>query len=224
MQVITAKSDIGQAPPAATGARAPDHDHWTWLAKDAAFPTGWQGKAIVDLGCGSGYLCQQWVSGGARHVVGVDLLSPDVRPEGWHFQTLNLDASNWPAQLARSPSTGGAQPQQFDLVCAFDLLEHLDSPVQFLSQCRSLLSPGGQLVLSTPNTTSWERILRPERWSGATDPQHKILFNRYSLDFLLRRVGFQPKVLRAPVRRLEAMGIPCPQVGAQIFCVARVAG
>jgi hypothetical protein len=83
-----------------------------------------------------------------------------------------------------------------------------------------LLRPGGQLVVTTPNTNSWERLLRPTAWSGAQDPQHRILFNRYSLAFLLRRVGFKPLVVRAPLRKLAFLGPLAPEVGAQIFAVA----
>jgi hypothetical protein len=92
--------------------------------------------------------------------------------------------------------------------------------VRFLSGCRDLLKPGGRLILTTPNTASWERILKGDRWSGATDPQHRILFSRYSLGFLLQRVGLIPVQLRAPVRRLSSVGLLAPQIGAQIFCVA----
>ena len=199
------------------GARAPDHDHISWLAEysivDAA---GWKGKALLDLGCGSGYLCAEAARQGARHVVGIDLKNPDVAAQSWHFCSVDLESDAWAAAVPRA-STGG---DRFDFICAFDIIEHLSSPVRFINQCRELLTPGGRLVLTTPNTASWERILKGEAWSGATDPQHKILFTRYSLGFLLRRSGFEPLVLRAPVRKLAKLGVPCPQVGAQIFCVA----
>ena len=202
-----------------SGARAPDRDHLRWLEEHLPKENrGWKGKAVLDLGCGSGFLCAEAARQGARHVVGIDLKCPDVEAQSWRFCSLNLEAESWPRQLPCGV-TGG---DSFDLICAFDILEHLSSPVKFLSQCRGLMASGGSLVITTPNTASWERILKKDAWSGATDPQHKILFNRYSLGFLLRRSGFEPMVLMAPVRKLSNMGIPCPQVGAQIFCIATV--
>lgn len=42
-------------------------------------------------------------------------------------------------------------PASFDSVLAGEIIEHVDEPVQFLRNCRSLTSPGGTLVLSTVN-------------------------------------------------------------------------
>lgn len=202
---------------AATGARAPDFDHMRWLEEfDVLGETGWRGKSVLDLGCGSGFLCAEAARRGAAFVVGVDLKTPDVETNNFQFLSVDLDGEHWAAQL----SDATERRFTFDLICAFDILEHLSSPVKFLSGCRSLLSPTGHLVITTPNTASWERWLRGEQWSGATDAQHRILFTPYSLGFLLRRIGFQPKVLRAPIRKLSKLGLPCPDIGAQIFCVA----
>ena len=206
-------------PSIASGARAPDLDHLSWLGEHTSVGLGdWAGKALLDLGCGSGFLCAEAARQGARHVVGIDLKSPDVEAKDWRFCTVDLEADDWTAEVPRAQNGHSS----FDLICAFDILEHLSSPVKFLNNCRNLLSSGGHLVLTTPNTASWERLLKGEAWSGATDPQHKILFSRYSLAFLLRRTGFHPMVLNAPVRKLARAHIPCPQVGAQIFCVATV--
>jgi len=52
------------------------------------------------------------------------------------------------------------QNQSYDVIVAAELLEHLEEPVSFLRQCRSILKDGGLLVLSTPNPNSpIERIL-----------------------------------------------------------------
>lgn len=199
-------------PPA--GARPPDLDHLSWLARYHA--VSWQGKRVLDLGCGSGYLCAYARSAGAIHAVGIDLKDPDVAPEqsGWTFQRVDLDSSGWGGQVAASG--------RFDYVFAFDILEHLSSPVRFLAELREALSPSGRLVLTTPNTSSWERIVRGAQWSGATDPTHHVLFTPYSLRFLLERSGFRPLKLVAPMRKLEFLGPATPMIGAQIFCVAEV--
>lgn len=193
------------------GARLPDFDHLAWLRRDGLDQV--QAKSILDLGCGSGALCQHFVEQGASHVVGVDILPPTRPAEGWRYLNVDLNGSSWPHSLATAQ--GG-----FDLVLAFDIIEHLRSPVDFLASVRQILNTGGSLVLTTPNTNSWERWLRRERWSGATDPQHLLLFNLYSLRFLLERSGYKIKRLAAPVRSLKGLSGLMPQVGAQILCVA----
>jgi 2-polyprenyl-3-methyl-5-hydroxy-6-metoxy-1,4-benzoquinol methylase len=42
------------------------------------------------------------------------------------------------------------QAQGFDLVTAWDVLEHVNDPLGFLRNCLHLLRPGGKLALSTP--------------------------------------------------------------------------
>jgi len=46
---------------------------------------------------------------------------------------------------------GGAP---FPLVCAIEIIEHLENPARFLRDCRGLVSAGGTLILSTPNVES----------------------------------------------------------------------
>ena len=56
---------------------------------------------------------------------------------------------------------------QFDCVLAANLLCRLARPDRFLGQLPSLLKPGGQLIITTPNT--WlESFTAPEFWLGAT--------------------------------------------------------
>jgi 2-polyprenyl-3-methyl-5-hydroxy-6-metoxy-1,4-benzoquinol methylase len=197
----------------APGQRAPDIDHLQWLQRDAG--VDFRGRRFLDLGCGSGYLCAEAARAGAVKSVGVDLLPPGVATQGWEYQRVDLDGGDWHRQL--DPNGEG-----FDVVSAFDILEHVTSPAHFVAACKELLRPNGRLIVTTPNTSSWERWLRPQHWSGATDPQHKILFCRYSLMFLLERSGFAVMSLRAPVRKLDRLiGRLAPQIGAQIICVAR---
>jgi SAM-dependent methyltransferase len=39
----------------------------------------------------------------------------------------------------------------YDIIVAFDVVEHVPSPGQFLKKCYSLLKPGGRLVIAVPN-------------------------------------------------------------------------
>jgi len=192
-----------------------DLDHLGWLGEHQL--TNWQGKSILDLGCRSGYLCQEAMVGGARAAVGVDVVTPadlELKDRKWSFLQVDLDCHDWQKKV----EIGGPN---FDLILAFDILEHLQSPWHFLRACKGLLEPSGTIVLTTPNVNSWQRLLKPNGWSGATDDQHKTLFGTYSLGFLLKRMGFEVATMRAPLRSLSFLGPMQPQVGGQIFCVAR---
>jgi 2-polyprenyl-3-methyl-5-hydroxy-6-metoxy-1,4-benzoquinol methylase len=188
-----------------------DIDHLKWLKLTNL--DSFSGLRILDLGCGSGYICHLAMQRGAKFAVGIDVIEPEQRSqtgESWQYLNLDLNRENWHENFSDS----------FDLVLAFDIIEHLDSPYCFLRSCRQLLSSQGKLVLTTPNVQSWERMLKPQGWSGAQDPQHKVLFNRYSLDFLLRKAGFGTVSQSAPLRALSFLGKLQPQIGGQILSIS----
>ena len=190
-----------------------DIDHLRWLASSGI--TSLSGLRVLDLGCGSGYICDKAIHDGATSAVGIDLVKPRCLEASskWVFLDSNLDGDGWIKQIPG---------QEFDLVMAFDILEHLESPYRFLTAIKSILSKNGTLVLTTPNTLSWERFMKPASWSGAQDPQHKVLFNRYSLKFLLSRAGLNCSQMRAPMRSLAPLGPLQPEIGGQIICLASV--
>lgn len=45
----------------------------------------------------------------------------------------------------------------YDVVCAFQVLEHIKEPAAFLDACARLLRPGGRLILSVPSADSYMR-------------------------------------------------------------------
>ena len=49
---------------------------------------------------------------------------------------------------------------KFDLVVAIEILEHLNDPRHFISQCLQTLKPNGYLLVTSPNTESWLSRIR----------------------------------------------------------------
>jgi len=191
-----------------------DLDHLQWL-KDLGCDS-FQNVSVLDVGCGTGFVCHEAMRQGARRAVGLDIVEPAglTSNSNWKFINGDLNSDVW---------TSGVGEGKFDLILAFDILEHLDSPYRFLKTLRECMDTSGKLVLTTPNLTSWERYAKPTSWSGVQDDQHKTLFSRYSLRFLLSKVGFDCVVLKAPLRSLGGLGPLVPQIGGQIVCVAKKA-
>jgi len=64
--------------------------------------------------------------------------------------TLAAD-SPWRDQIFRQPFDAGFQPRQrFDLILMLDVLEHLPDPAAALEHARSLLTPGGRILITVP--------------------------------------------------------------------------
>ena len=47
------------------------------------------------------------------------------------------------------------EPQQFDVITLWDVIEHTTDPKATLERCRTLLKPGGLLIVNYPDIGSW---------------------------------------------------------------------
>lgn len=105
----------------------------------------------------------------------------------------------------------------FDAVFALDVIEHLNSPYQFLLEMNRVLKKKGILFVQTPNINSIFEIFAKEKWFAYTDETHLYLFNRKSLRFILEKTGFSvlynqtisapfPFILRSLVKNTDIGG------------------
>ncbi|MBM3764678.1 MAG: methyltransferase domain-containing protein [Acidobacteria bacterium] len=101
-------------------------------------------KRTLDIGCGAGYGSAE-LAANAAHVTGVDISDEAVAYASEHYQRSNLSFQVAPATAL--PFDDGS----FDLVVAFEVIEHLDDWQLLLAEARRVLASGGQFVVSTPN-------------------------------------------------------------------------
>lgn len=85
----------------------------------------------------------------------------------------------------------------FDVICLFEVIEHIISPRKMLSKIRGLLSEHGIFVLSSPNFHGYETQTLSKR-SRALWFDHVALYNPVSLRILLENTGFQVLDLSTP--------------------------
>lgn len=79
---------------------------------------------------------------------------------------------------------------KFDILCFWDVLEHLPYPVSTLESARRLMGNNSLLIIETLNTASITAKLLGSKWPLYSPPHHIYYFNRRSVDRLLRRAGF----------------------------------
>jgi SAM-dependent methyltransferase len=103
-----------------------------------------RGKRVLDAGCGAGYGSAE-LALAAESVVGVDRAPGAIEFARAHYAADNLSFEQ--ASCEALPHAGGS----FDLVVAFEVIEHLEDWRGFLREARRVLAPNGQLVVSTPN-------------------------------------------------------------------------
>jgi len=103
-----------------------------------------RGKRVLDAGCGAGYGSAE-LAQTAESVTGIDRAPEAIEFARAHYALPNLQFEE--ASCTALPHADGS----FDLVVAFEVIEHLENWREFLLEARRVLTAGGQLVISTPN-------------------------------------------------------------------------
>jgi len=88
---------------------------------------------ILEVGCGSGRFLDQ------------------LRQRGWSVQGVELQPQDAEFVLQHDLTQPLPFGREFDVVLAVEVIEHLVDTDGFLRSCQSVLKPGGQLIMSTPN-------------------------------------------------------------------------
>jgi 2-polyprenyl-3-methyl-5-hydroxy-6-metoxy-1,4-benzoquinol methylase len=125
---------------------------------------------LADIGCGDGGFLKTMAQRGWQ-VTGVDFDAAAVAVA----RGRGLDVTIGTAQSLLQSG------QRFDVVTASHVIEHLPDPEAFLSQCRSLLRPGGKIVVKTPNSASFGHRRYGRDWRGLEPPRHLQIFTPASL-------------------------------------------
>lgn len=160
--------------------------------------------ALLEVGCGSGFFLEQALAQGFRIVRGVE-----------------------PSREAASQAADGVReqivcdvmrpglfaPEQFDVVCLFQVFDHVPDPAGLLDECWRVLRPGGLALAINHNVEAVSaRVLRDR--SPIVDIEHTFLYSPDTMarifsahGFLIRRAG--PVYNRYSLRYLTRL-LPLP--------------
>src|SRR5687768_8875415 len=121
-----------------------------WQADEHGFKP-LEGKTALDVGCGAGLLAEPLARLGAQ-VTAIDAAPELIAVAREHVagQGLAIDY-----RAAAVEDIAG----QYDLITCLEVIEHVADPQAFVAALAQGLAPGGLLILSTPNATSWSKLL-----------------------------------------------------------------
>ena len=80
---------------------------------------------------------------------------------------------------------------KFDLLTAFELLEHVQEPFAFIQKMFDLLNPGGYIFMTMLNGLGFDIQLFWEMSKSVFPPHHLNFFNPSSIAVLLKRLNFE---------------------------------
>jgi SAM-dependent methyltransferase len=122
-----------------------DPDLWAEHISRYAFASRWaSGARVLDLGCGAGYGTAE-LGQHARFAVGIDLAPATIEHAQSAYGQPNIHFA--PASATALPFRDAS----FELVSAFEVIEHLSDWRGLLSESRRVLHPHGVFLVSTPN-------------------------------------------------------------------------
>lgn len=81
--------------------------------------------------------------------------------------------------------------EKFDIITAFDLVEHLFDPFSFLNNLYKMITTNGIIVITTPDASSLPRTLMGKNWPMLQPFQHTILLSRKASKMLLQKTNYK---------------------------------
>jgi SAM-dependent methyltransferase len=141
-------------------------------------------RSILEVGCGNGHFIRR--------------LHANYKVQGLEFNPRAIDACQMLGLNVRSGLMNTIS-ETFDLVAAFEVLEHISDPLDFLTQATRLIRPGGYLLLAVPDPESY--FSESEDVLLDMPPHHVLSFSKKTLTSLCERFGMeQIQLSQEPLR------------------------
>jgi ubiquinone/menaquinone biosynthesis C-methylase UbiE len=135
------------------------------------------GKRVLDAGCGTGYGSAE-LAQSAADVTGVDIAADAIEYAKTNYPIPGLRFIESSCTAVPFP------PESFDVLVAFEVIEHLSDHRAFLNECARLLTPEGLFIVSSPN----KRYYAKTRAETGPNPYHEHEFEAGEFVHELERV------------------------------------
>lgn len=109
---------------------------------------------LLDIGCGGGLICEPFARMRVQ-VTGIDASEKNIAVAKLHAKKSGLDI-DYRCMTAEELVANNQQPttsNQFDVVLALEIVEHVADVPLFIKSCADLVKPGGIFIMSTISRT-----------------------------------------------------------------------
>ena len=135
---------------------------------------------LLEIGAGFGTFCEEIVSRNVfQRVIALEM-TPGLAAT---CRQRDLEVIEKPVEKLDLPD------HSVDVLAAFETLEHLYSPRDFLTACRRLLAPKGLLVITCPSIDGFD-VMTLGEVSDTVDHEHLNYLNPHSIRHMATACGF----------------------------------
>ena len=131
---------------------------------------------LLDVGCAHGYFLQLLSYDKRIEAKGIDIANEAVRKA--RERNLNVEVKDILEETAK-----------YDVITAWDLIEHIPDIGKFFSKVFDLLKEDGIFIFSTPDVGAQIVKEKGEKWIGfRSSLEHVLYFDRYSLSAIINDI------------------------------------
>ncbi|MCJ7446483.1 MAG: methyltransferase domain-containing protein [Bacteroidales bacterium] len=195
-----------------------------WGVKEALSQLVIDNKAarILEIGSGLGYFTFALVKAG-YNAKGIDISETAVSQAKESFG--NYYICNGIAEYATNNA------ELYDIVIFTEVIEHVDDPQNFLALALTLLKPGGQAIITTPNKSFFTDDIT---WASDLPPVHSWWFSEESVKYIAKSINADIKFVsfsKYYKKNYKVVGLksqrdgrlPCPYFNKDGRLIARTA-
>jgi 2-polyprenyl-6-hydroxyphenyl methylase / 3-demethylubiquinone-9 3-methyltransferase len=175
--------------------RAESRHRNPWIASELARAFDHAPCRVLDLGCGGGFL-SNYLADRGHAVTGVDTTAENLTVARANDRSRTATYELADACALPYPHSS------FDVVCAMDLLEHVEDPARVVAEASRVLAPGGLFVFHTFNRTWQARliIIKGVEWFVRNAPKDlhvsRLFVTPDELRAMCHAHGFEPPDIR----------------------------
>ena len=134
---------------------------------------------LLDIGGGIGILVDE------ANKKGYQASGLEINPAAVSLGKERYKVSLFNLSISQMCATG----KRWDVVILNHVLEHIQKPVQFLSDCRKLLRKDGILYIGAPCYTGWTAIAEGKKWNNYYVDQHIWQWTPITIKQIIEKAG-----------------------------------
>lgn len=138
-------------------------------------------ESLLEIGSGNGFFLQVAVNQGYTNVWGVEPSTDAVQHADPHIR---------PHLVCDIMRPGLFAPSTFDVICLFQVFDHISDPAALLDECYTVLRSGGVILCLNHNIESFSARLMGEK-SPIVDIEHTYLYSPKTMRHLFTMHSFQ---------------------------------